>query len=64
MKLIKLIGYSGKPIYINPAFIKRITEYDNRVDVEMIGDNEENFHYVQTPIDEILKLIEDGDAEC
>lgn len=64
MKLIKLTGRDGKPVYINPLNINRIScyvPYDSTkelCDIEMIGDSE-SYHAVDNSIEEVVKLIED-----
>lgn len=59
MNFIKLTLANGdKPIYINPKFIKRIyqTNY-NGSDIEMVGDDEENYHYVNESPEQVIEII-------
>lgn len=65
MKLIRLTGINGKPIYINPINVKRIScdvpygSTEELCDIEMIGDDSESYHIVANSIEEVVKLIED-----
>lgn len=65
MKLIKLTDTNGKPVYINPLNINRISCYvpygstKELCDIEMIGDDSESYHIVEGSIEEVVKLIED-----
>lgn len=59
MNLIKLTGKCGNsPVYINPHFIKRIYVIDEGCDIDMVGDDEENYHYVKESIEEVLQKID------
>lgn len=65
MKLVKLTGCNGKPLYINPQNVNRISCYilhgtnKEYTDIEMICDGDENYYWVQEPIEEVVRLIEE-----
>lgn len=62
MNLIKLTSKSGNaPVYINPHFIKRIYVIDEGCDIDMVSDDEENYHYVKESIEEVLRKIDGVD---
>ena len=62
MKLIKLTSTNNNaPIFINPLFIKRIyTTKTGGSDIDMVSDNEENYHYVKESPEEIVKAIDNN----
>lgn len=62
MKLIKLKGFKGSSIYINPLNINAAGDYDgnkSRTWIKMIGDNDDHYYTVEQPFEEVMKLIED-----
>lgn len=62
MKLIKLKGFKGSPIYINPLNINAVGVYGDdksRTWIEMIGDDDNHYYTVEQPLEEVAKLIED-----
>lgn len=59
MKLIKLKGFKGCPIYINPLNINAVGVYGDdksRTWIEMIGSD--HYYTVEQSLEEVVKLIE------
>lgn len=62
MKLIKLAGFKGTPIYINPLNINSVGVYGDdksRTWIEMIGCDDDHYYTVEQPLEEVIRLIED-----
>ena len=61
MKLIKLKGFKGSPIYINPLNINAVGVYGDdksRTWIEMIGNDDDHYYTVEQTLEEVIKLIE------
>jgi len=61
MKLIKLKGFKGLPIYINPSNINAVGIYGDdksRTWIEMIGNDDDHYYTVEQTLEEVIKLIE------
>ena len=62
MKLIKLKGFRGSPIYINPLNINAVGVYGyddkSKTWIEMIGNDDDHYYTVEQTLEEVVKLIE------
>ena len=66
MKLIKLKGFRGSPIYINPSNINAVGVYgddESRTWVEMIGNDDDHYYTVEQTLEEVVKLIENCEVK-
>ena len=67
MKLIKLKGFRGSLIYINPLNISAVGVYGyddkSKTWIEMIGNDDDHYYTVEQPLEEVVKLIENCEVK-
>lgn len=66
MKLIKLKGFKGSPIYINPLNINAVGVYGgdkSKTWIEMIGNDDDHYYTVEQTLEEVVKLIENCEVK-